>query len=532
MFPAPFFHLAAVSPTRQRTFRCLVAAHIAIIGLVIGGMLLSRTLKKPMMLGNILLVAGIVEGALLIGWRLTQLPKSQALEFLLVSPLRPPVVFFGEALVGLTRLAMVTLAGLPLLILLLTQGALFSGDLPALLFLPFIWGAVTGLGLTAWAFEPPVVRRWGERLVIAGVIFYLLVGVLAGENLPHWLGVFPPAFSQWFLDTFRAFHEFNPFGVMKFAMEQLPPWTGSRVLWVSNLGLLLCVGLLARGAWRLQGHFQEEHYRPILLKDARQRPDVGDHPLTWWAVKRVTKFSGRINLWLAGGFALMYATYTVLQDVWPSWLGKQVFVVFDDMGGIPSLTTALVLLAAVPAAFQYGVWDSNTPDRCRRLELLLLTNLDGAAYWHASAGAAWNRGRGYFAIALVLWGAGLLAGQMTCAQVLAGVASGVILWGLYFALGFWAFARGMQASLLGLGLTLGLPLATFLLARTDLTFLTGLTPPGSVYLPTHAALARGWMFGPILAAATALLVARWSLTRCEGQLRRWYDLNHGAKGLE
>jgi hypothetical protein len=35
-------------------------------------------------LGHILLVAGVVEGATLIGWRLTQLPRSQALDFLLV----------------------------------------------------------------------------------------------------------------------------------------------------------------------------------------------------------------------------------------------------------------------------------------------------------------------------------------------------------------------------------------------------------------------------------------------------------------
>jgi hypothetical protein len=532
MFLVPFFRLAAVSPTRQQTFRWLVAAHVAIIGVVIGGMSFSRTLKNPMMLGNVLLVAGIVEGALLIGWRLTQLPKSQALEFLLVCPLRPSTVYLGEALVGLTRLALVTLTGSPLLILLLTQGALFPGDLPALLLLPFIWGAVTGLGLSVWAFEAPLVRRLGERLAIAGVIFYLLVGVLAGENLPRWLGVLPPAFGHWFLDTFRAFHEYNPFGVMKFAMEQLPSWTWPRVLWVANLGLLLCAGLLARGAWRLQGHFQDEHYRPNFLKDARHRPEVGDHPLTWWAVKRVTKFSGRINVWLAGGFALLYATYTVLQDFWPPWLGKQVFVVFDDMGGIPSLTTALVLLAAVPAAFQYGVWDSNVPDRCRRLELLLLTNLDGTAYWHAASSAAWNRGRGYFAIAVILWGAGFFAGQMTGAQVLASAASGVILWGLYFAVGFWAFARGMQASLLGLGLSLGLPLATYLLARSGMIFLTGLLPPGSVYLPTRAALAWGWMFGPMLAAALTLVMARWSLARCEGHLRRWYDLNQGAKGLE
>src|SRR5204862_3896416 len=116
--------------------------------------------------------------------------------------------------------------------------------------------------------------------------------------------------------------------------------------------------------------------------------------------------------------------------------------------GVPALTTALVLLAAVPAAFQYGVWDSNVPDRYRRLELLLLTRLDGRAYWHASASAAWNRGRGYFVIALVLWGAAVWAGQATGAQVLASIACGVILWGLYFAVGFWAFSRGIQANVL------------------------------------------------------------------------------------
>src|ERR1700688_367276 len=135
MFLAPFLYLAAVSPTRQRTFRFLVGGHLAVVGmalagLVLAGMLLAGTPKNLMVFGNTLLVAGIVEGALLVGWRLTQLPKSQALEFLLVSPLRPGQVLLAEALVGLTRLAWVTLAGLPLLILLLSQGALFPGGLP------------------------------------------------------------------------------------------------------------------------------------------------------------------------------------------------------------------------------------------------------------------------------------------------------------------------------------------------------------------------------------------------------------------
>src|ERR1700724_2198426 len=111
-----FFHLAAVSPTRQQTFRCLVAAHLTILAAAIGSMILSDTWKAPMVLGQALLVAGIVEGALLVGWRLTQLPKSQALEFLLVSPLRPHQLFTAELLVGLGRLALITLSGLPLLL--------------------------------------------------------------------------------------------------------------------------------------------------------------------------------------------------------------------------------------------------------------------------------------------------------------------------------------------------------------------------------------------------------------------------------
>ncbi len=527
MFFAPFFRLAAVTPARQQTFRYLVGAHLVLLGATIGGMALGGTLQKPLVLGNVLLVAGIVEGALLIGWRLTQLPKSQALEFLLVSPLRPGLVFLAEASVGLARLALVTLAGLPLLIMLFSEGALFAEDVVVLLVMPFVWGSVAGLGLTAWAYESPWVRRWGERLAIAGVVFYLLVGVLAAENLPIWLAELPPAVSRWLLNMVRSFHEDNPFGVMKLAMEQFPAWSWPRVLWISEVGLLLGIGLLIRGAWRLQNHFREEHYSPVFLEGKRARGSVGDSPLAWWAVKRVTKYSGRINLWLAGGFAFLYATYTIWRETWPSWLGRQVFVMFDTMGGIPALATALVLLAAVPAAFQYGVWDSSPLERCRRLELLLLTGLDGAAYWHASARAAWTRGRGYFATALMLWGAGLIADQFTWAQVFASMAAGVILWGLYFVLGFWAFSRGMQANSLGLGLTLGLPLVTFILVKNGCFFLAGLLPPGSISLPLTGTTPGTWMVGPLVCGTVALLLARWSLPRCEGQLRQWYSLNQG-----
>ena len=70
---APFFNLAAASPGRQRALRNLVGAHVLIAGLAV--VALAGRSNAAMIAGNVLLVLGIVEGALLIGWRLAQLPK-------------------------------------------------------------------------------------------------------------------------------------------------------------------------------------------------------------------------------------------------------------------------------------------------------------------------------------------------------------------------------------------------------------------------------------------------------------------------
>jgi hypothetical protein len=329
------------------------------------------------------------------------------------------------------------------------------------------------------------------------------------------------------IDLVRGFHEYNPFGVMKFAMETSSAWAWERSCWIAGLGLLLAGGLLLRSAFRLQGHFQDEHYRPVIARKNERRTPVGERPLAWWAVKRVSRYSGRINLYLAGGFGVVYAAYVVYEPVWPAWLGRQVFLIFEGVGGLPMLATALVLLASVPAAFQYGLWDSNDQDRCRRLELLLLTRLDGAAYWEAAATAAWRRGRGYFAVAGLLWAAALISGRASWEQVFAGVAAGVVLWGLYFAAGFRAFSRGVQAGNLGMVLTLLVPLAAFLAAQAGWPGLALLLPPGSIYFGTTQAPGLAWLIGPLLAGAVALYLARQSLRQCEADLRRWLD-HHGG----
>src|SRR5206468_3046440 len=131
---ATFFRQAACSPGRQRLFRRAVVAHLLLLTALVALLPLSPRGGTPLtLLGQFLVIAGIVEGAVLAGWRLTQLPKSQALEFLLVSPLRPFRVFLAESLVGVALVALVTLSGLPLLALLTANGLLDPLDL-----LPFL----------------------------------------------------------------------------------------------------------------------------------------------------------------------------------------------------------------------------------------------------------------------------------------------------------------------------------------------------------------------------------------------------------
>src|SRR6516165_9787766 len=146
-----FLKMAFQSPGRQQAFRRTLVAHLALMGVLLLTQGAGAPRQPSVALGLTLLIAGIVEGAVLIGWRLTQLPKSQSLEFLLVTPLRPRRVFLAEAVVGLLRLGLVTFVGAPVLVLLAADGRLDALDVAVLLVMPFTWGAITGLGLTVWA---------------------------------------------------------------------------------------------------------------------------------------------------------------------------------------------------------------------------------------------------------------------------------------------------------------------------------------------------------------------------------------------
>lgn len=527
---ATFFRLAARAPGRQLVFRRAVVAHVLLLTALLLVLPLSPRGGTPLtLLGQFLVIAGIVEGAILVGWRLTQLPKSQALEFLLVSPLRPFRAFLAEASVGFAFLLLVTLAGLPILTYLVVQGVIGVLDVVPFTLVPFTWGALTGVLLAAWAYEPARWRKVGERVTIVLVLLYLVGGVLAGEKLTDWLRELPESVGYPLYQALIVLRDDNPFGAMRLWTERDVDLVWRRMVLLEVGSLVLLVALTLRAAARLEPHFHERHYQPQFAP-TRERGQIAERPLTWWAVKRVSEYSGRINLWLAGGFGLLYALYAVAGPHWPAWMGKSIFDLCDRYLGVAGLATALVVLAAVPAAFQYGLWDASVQDRCRRLELLLLTQLQADDYWHAAASAAWNRGRGYFAIAVVLWLAAALAGQIEWGRALIGIASGLLLWSLYFAVGFRSFARGAHANGLGMFLAVGLPLATIGLFRLGLPLPAALLPPGAVYgatvLPGVA-----WIVGPLLLAGLTLWLARRSLATCDEQLRHWYDRHHGSKAL-
>jgi hypothetical protein len=528
---APFFSLAMRAPARQAAFRRTAIAHLVFVGAATALALARPTPSVMQALAYGFLGAGIVEGAVLLGWRMTQLPKSQALEFLLTSPVQPRRVFLAESLVGLARLALVQLAGVPAFFPLVIRGILNPTDVLLLVAMPLLWGAIAGLGLTLWAYETRLVRRLGELIALLGILVYLAVGVLAGEHLKVWLDTLPAAVSDPLFDAFKALHTYNPFAVVAFWFDPVfgvPEVARERAIFVGCIGLGVAGMLFVRGMGRLKGHFHDRHYRPITDTRVVQTERIGERPLSWWAVRRVMEYSGRVNIWLAGGFGVVYAGYLLAGDHWPAWMGRMVFDIFERMGGAPALVTGLVVLAAVPAAFQYGLWDSTAQDRCRRLELLLLTTLDGGDYWHASLAAAWRRGRGYMLVAALLWAALAISGRATPAQVMASVTAGVILWSFSFVVGFAAFSSGIQANGLGSLLTLGLPLTAAAVMRTGVPVLAALVPPGAVYAALMEPPSLGWLPGPILAGIATMWLARRVVARCEGHLRMWYDRNQGS----
>ena len=528
---APFFRAAMRAPSRQLAFRKAVVGHTLAVALLAGAISQNPALNVLTSAGYLLLTLGIVEGAALVGWRLTQLPKSQALEFLLTSPIQPRRLFFAELLVGVGRFMLVWLAGLPLLIGLVFAGAIRPVDLWVLAAAPFLWGLFAGVALTAWIYEPKPVRRVGELLSLLGVLTYLIIGVAAAENLMLWLHALPEWLGRAIFDAVRFLHHYNPFGLVHtwFDPTTNESTVTSQLVRLSAAGGILTLLATARAATRLVGHFHDRHYAPIDSSRADQSRLIADRPLSWWAVRRVMEYSGRVNLYLAGGFAAVYSAYIVAGDHWPAWMGRLVFELFENWGGAPALASGLAVMATLPAVFQYGLWDSSSEDRVRRLELLLLSDLDATDYWHASIKASWTRGRGYLFAAMLLWLALGVSGRVPWVGIFGAIAGAAVLWSFSFAVGFRLFASGKQTSALASLMVLGVPALLVACFHFGVPRLGALTPPGLTFLPLKTGPNAAWCASMLFYGSATVALSRRALATCVPNLREWTSANHGLK---
>ena len=538
----PFFDVAMLAPGRQLTFRRVVVGHVFLVGLA-AWVLLAGPAPNPTVFGYALLSLGLVEAAALVGWRLSQMPKSQALEFLLVSPVQPKRLFLAEALVGMTRFALVWFSALPVYLCLIVSGLLDVADLGPLFVMPFIWGLASAGCVTAWVYEPVIVRRLGEVLGFFAVLVYLVVGVLAAEHLMTWLAYLPTGLAKFLHGTIIGFHQLNPFGIVQywFSNDSIDWIADERYLIVLAMGAGLALISWTRAAFRLKGHFHDRHYTGKHSDSRNNRDDAitfsqtifpykfTDKPLSWWAVRRVMEYSGRVNVYLAGGFSLVYSAYLMAGDNWPAWMGKLVFQLFAQWGGAPTVATALCVLAVVPAVFQFGLWDSTVQNRCKRLELLLLTEFNAWDYWHASLMAALKRGRAYLFISAWLWTALVISGAVPWYSAVASLLAAVALWMFGFALGFRSFSTGNQSSGLASMFTLGQPIALMGCIKYGYTAWADLIPLGLCHTPVTSGLTPLWGVTLIAMIGATVWMTRTGLKKCDGELRAWYDANQGKK---
>jgi hypothetical protein len=458
----------------------MVVLHLSVLAMTLLMLAVNRSGRLFSIMGDAHILLGIVEGALLVGWRLVQWPKSQALEPLLLANLSSRSVMAGEQSVGIGQLLLLAISGVPVLVLASVLGWVDPVSIVLLPIQTLIWGGVVGFGLVVWAYESASVRRMGERFVGGMMTAYFLLGGLAGEHTLSLLRSVPIVGDR-IVEGIWLIHTHSPFAVLH-RMESGDPTGWLSLVAIDAIGVGLVGLLLIRSAARLEPHYVDRHYKPISEKALGNRGLIGDEPLSWWAVRRVGEYAGRVNLYLAGGTAVLYAAYLVLGTYWPSWLGQRIFLVFEQNGGVATMSTVLIILAAVPAAYQYGLWDSSKTDRCRRLETLLTTDLNGVDFEGASWSASWSRGRGYFYSALVLWLAAGISGRMDWMQVLTAMGAGWLLLILYFVIGFRQLAVTGGGTTVGFVLCVLIPLAVWGMIRIGAEEIARFLPPGMIYL--------------------------------------------------
>lgn len=429
----------------------------------------------------------IVVGACFTGWRITQFPKSRAAEFTLVTPISDRELVATEVLTGVAKTVLVVFPLLPFTCAMWGAGWISKSDMLILTCVPVSAGVFAGICLAVVSYEPSWVRRSLEYLLLAGVVAYMVLFGLLGAFFAR------PLLAAWgtlvgtplsgFMDVGDVLRFSNPFRLLGSVGDVDQGAATMRTLLILGLIWFLTMAGYLRLACRLRPHYEEENYGRQRGRRDYSRP-MGQRPLSWWTRRRVSRFRGRINLYLTWATVAVYTAWTLMPGRWPPWLAVPQLQLLESLGGLPLLLAACLHLAVVPAAFLQGLWDSHAQQRARRLELLLTTPLEAGDYLLASLVAAWTRGRGYILPAAILSGVAIYNRNLQPVELAwLCLAMGNYLL-LSFAVAFRNFARlpdDRSVTVCGLLWSVGLPVLTIglaLLAEPNWTFCT---PLGAVY---------------------------------------------------
>jgi|GEM_PF-911096 len=428
------------------------------------------------------LAMGVLIGGSLTGWRATQLPKTRASEFYLITPVSDWVIVGGEILSGMLRSAYVLLAAAaPVVGWLWGAGWISPAQVAALAFLPVSIGWATGIGITVVAYEPIRVRKFFEGLMLVLVLVYLIGFGFAA--LPILQGLNSGLVTYFNTDLLTVIRMLSPRRLL--ATDGGQDLTlGSYVFGFVVLVLIGCGLAVWRLVHRLRPHYLEEIFGQQRSQKDYLKP-IGANPLSWWTARRVSRFRGRVNLYLGWATILLYSSWLLLGDHWPSYLGTGVMISFKQLGGAVMLGISALQFGLVPVAFLSGLWDSTVQLRIGRLELLLATPLSPREYLEGCIAAGWTRAKGYLPAVVVVWFAGAYAGNYSWTAFAALLVLGVIYTVLFFAIAFRQFARvagDRAAATWGIGMSVAWPLASCALLALNLGRAAALTPLGGMYL--------------------------------------------------
>lgn len=490
-----------------------------------------------------LFFAAILIGGALTGWRVTQFPKTRAAEFLLVAPVDDGVWIVGRLASGMLLTACALFAATPLMAGMWGAGWIDAPQAVAMLVVPLTAGWLAGIGLASVAYSSVRLRVGLERLAMVGVTLYLvLFGLMGGWFFPWFLRTWQDntgiTAAVWYRPA-EALRFFNPFRLLGM-LGQSP--TGEAGLTGRIVGVVLILGLVAaaltwRLAYRLRDHYVEENYGPRFRKKEYRRP-VGDHPLSWWTIRRVSRFRGRINIYLAYVTIGLFTAWMLYGEVWPPWLAYETLYMFETLGGQAMLGAFALQYALVATAFLPGLWDSTPQQRASRFELLLVSPCEPSEYLLAGAAAGWTRGKWYLGAMTIVWTGAVFAGRIGWGAWFCLHAVAAVYCLAYFALAFRNFTRlttERDVGLWGLGMSVGFPCLTVALFWLKLPIAAACTPLGAAYLlalPVAVAERQTGLFWPLLWGLITLTQILWAvgginllehtLARCDRDLRAWY----------